>query len=130
YYRDATSPQIGISTDVPEGAPQEDRRKVLIRRTCSISPDRQQAGRYGMTALSIDRPRSRRSALAGLGASGVVLALAGQVAHAASVLTTTTHQLTGMWVSMANPNRAEDPQFPAPSLFAADGTVVLGFVPA
>ena len=83
-----------------------------------------------MTALSIDRPLSRRSALAGLGASGVVLALAGQVAHAAQDLTTTNHPLTGMWLAMANPNRAEDPQFPAPSLFAADGTVVLGFVPA
>jgi hypothetical protein len=35
-----------------------------------------------------------------------------------------------MWLAMANPARAEDPQFPAPSLFAADGTVVLGWPPA
>lgn len=83
-----------------------------------------------MTASSIDRPLSRRSALAGLGASGVVLALAGQVAHAAQDLTTANHPLTGMWLAIANPTRAEDPQFPAPSLFGADGTVVLGFVPA
>jgi len=31
---------------------------------------------------------------------------------------------------MANPSRAADPQFPAPSLFTADGTVLLGFIPA
>jgi len=41
------------------------------------------------------------------------------------------HPMTGMWLAMANPlRRGEDPQFPAPSLFAADGTVILGFVPA
>ena len=45
-------------------------------------------------------------------------------------MSTADHPLMGMWLAMANPPRAEDPQVPVPSLFAADGTVILGFVPA
>jgi hypothetical protein len=46
-------------------------------------------------------------------------------------MSTADHPLMGMWLAMANPPRqGNDPQFPAPSLFAADGTVILGFVPA
>ena len=46
-------------------------------------------------------------------------------------MSTADHPLMGMWLAMANPaRRGQDPQFPAPSLFAADGTVILGFVPA
>jgi hypothetical protein len=46
-------------------------------------------------------------------------------------MSTADHPLMGMWLAMANPaRRGVDSQFPAPSLFAADGTVVLGFVPA
>lgn len=37
------------------------------------------------------------------------------------------HPLTGIWLAMANPPIPEDPQFPATSLFAADGTVLLVF---
>jgi hypothetical protein len=73
---------------------------------------------------------SRRTALAGLGAAGLVLALGARGAYAAQAISTAAHPLTGMWLAMANPARAEDPKFPAPSLFATDGTVVLGFVPA
>jgi hypothetical protein len=46
-------------------------------------------------------------------------------------MSTADHPLMGMWLAMANSPRQDlDPQFPAPSLFAADGTVILGFVPA
>jgi hypothetical protein len=46
-------------------------------------------------------------------------------------MTTADHPLMGVWLAMANaPRRDQDPQYPAPSIFAADGTVVLAFVPA
>jgi hypothetical protein len=35
--------------------------------------------------------------------------------------------LTGTWLAMANPPLPDDPQFAAPSLFAADGSVLLVF---
>jgi hypothetical protein len=73
---------------------------------------------------------SRRTALAGLGAGSLAVALGARDARAAQTMSTADHPLTGMWLAMANPARAEDPKFPAPSLFAADGTVILGFVPA
>ena len=74
---------------------------------------------------------SRRAALAGLGAGTLGLALGARGAGAAQGMTTADHPLTGVWLAMANPTRrGEDAQFPAPSLFAADGSVVLGFVPA
>lgn len=77
---------------------------------------------------------SRRAALAGLGAAGAGLAMAAAVGQAAAQDATPTdraaHPLTGMWLAMANPARAEDPQLPATSLFAADGTVILNFTPA
>ncbi len=34
-----------------------------------------------------------------------------------------------MWLAMANPSLAENPQFPAPSFFTADGYVILEFPP-
>jgi hypothetical protein len=37
------------------------------------------------------------------------------------------HPMTGMWLAMANPPLPDDPQVPAPSLLAADGTVMLMF---
>ena len=77
-----------------------------------------------------DHSISRRSALAGIGAGGLAVALGARAGIAAQGMTTADHPLTGMWLAMANPAGAEDPQLPAPSLFAADGTVILGFVPA
>jgi hypothetical protein len=77
-----------------------------------------------------DRSLSRRTALAGLGVGSLVAGLGTRSAGAAQAPVTADHPLVGMWLAMANPPRAEDPKFPAPSLFAADGTVVLGFVPA
>src|SRR5262245_34490827 len=78
---------------------------------------------------------SKQSPLAGLsrrsvvGSLGLTAALGlGQVDRAAAQGTDlTSHPLTGTWPAMANPPRPEDPQFPAPSLFAADGTVLLVF---
>jgi len=37
------------------------------------------------------------------------------------------HPLCGVWLAMANPPLPESPQIPVPSIFAADGTVVLSF---
>jgi len=75
---------------------------------------------------------SRRTALAGLGAGGLGFALATTNRQtAAAALSTADHPLMGVWLAMANPSGGDqDPQFPAPSIFAADGTVVLGFVSA
>lgn len=73
---------------------------------------------------------SRRAALASAGAGGALLALAGHAARASAQETSdlAAHPLTGTWLAMANPAaRPDDPQFPAPSLFAADGTMLLVF---
>jgi hypothetical protein len=60
---------------------------------------------------------------AGLAALGLV------EGHRVSAQSTdlASHPLTGTWLAMANPPLPDDPQFPAPSLFAADGTVLLLF---
>jgi hypothetical protein len=84
-----------------------------------------------MTDRRSNNTVSRRTAVAGLGAGGLGIALGARSAGAASSMSTANHPLMGMWLAMANPTRrGVDEQFPAPSLFAADGTVVLGFVPA
>jgi hypothetical protein len=84
-----------------------------------------------MTTSKTTETISRRTALAGIGAAGVGVALGARSTRAAQTMSTADHPLTGMWLAMANPpRRGKDPQFPAPSLFAADGTVILGFVPA
>ena len=72
---------------------------------------------------------SRRVALASAGAGGALLALAGHAARASAqpAADLAGHPLTGTWLAMANPPIPEDPQFAAPSLFAADGTVLLLF---
>ena len=82
-----------------------------------------------MTTAHENSNVSRRTALAGLGASAAVLATSRH--GAAQTMSTADHPLMGVWLAMANPPaQRDDPQFPAPSIFAADGTVVLGFVPA
>ena len=83
-----------------------------------------------MATSGIERSLSRRTALAGLGAGGLVVALGARDARGAQSMSTADHPLTGMWLALANPARAEDPQVPGPALFAADGTVVLNWVPA
>jgi hypothetical protein len=85
-----------------------------------------------MTGDRSTSPRSqfnRRAALAGAGFAGALLALAGRVHHvqAQGRPDLADHPLTGTWLAMANPPLPEDPPFAAPSLFAADGTVLLLF---
>lgn len=70
---------------------------------------------------------SRRLAVGGAGL-GLAFAALGRVNRAAAhAVDYSDHPLCGRWMAMANPPLPEDPQFPAPSLFAADGTVVLIF---
>jgi len=87
-----------------------------------------------MSSSTTGNTTTRRTALAGLGAGGLGLTLAtgrARTARVAQEMSTADHPLMGMWLAMANPaRRGVDPQIPVPSLFAADGTVVLGFVPA
>jgi pimeloyl-ACP methyl ester carboxylesterase len=76
---------------------------------------------------------SRRSALAGIGAGslGAALGMAtspgGVVAQDDASSSLAAHPLAGVWLAMANPMLPESPQIPVPSLFAADGTVLLEF---
>jgi hypothetical protein len=84
-----------------------------------------------MSTSRSDGSLSRRTALVGLGAGGIGAALAagGRIAAAQEEApdATANHPLTGTWMAMANPPLPEDPQVAAPSLFAADGTVLLLF---
>jgi hypothetical protein len=75
---------------------------------------------------------SRRTALGSAGALAAVLGLNSRFSRAAAQEATSDlagHPLTGTWLAMANPPLAEDPPFAAPSLFGADGTVLLVFPP-
>ncbi len=83
-----------------------------------------------MTTSTTTPSLSRRTALAGLGAGGLAVALGAGSARADQGMSTADHPLTGMWLALANPARAEDPQVPGAALFAADGSVVLNWVPA
>ena len=84
-----------------------------------------------MSTADVRASLTRRTALSGLGAGGLGVALGSQGGRAAQSMSTADHPLMGMWLAMANAaRRGIDRQFPAPSLFAADGTVILGFVPA
>jgi len=49
------------------------------------------------------------------------------LAQDATPVTLANHPLTGTWLAMANPPLPDDPQIAAPSLFGADGTVLLMF---
>jgi hypothetical protein len=74
---------------------------------------------------------SRRAALGRAGAVAAALGLGGRLGRAAAQEATPAalagHPLTGTWLALANPPLETDPQFAAPSLFAADGTVLLTF---
>lgn len=73
---------------------------------------------------------SRRTALGSAGAMAAVLGLGSSFDRASAQdapADLAGHPLAGTWMAMANTPRPDDPQFPAPSLFAADGTVLLGF---
>ena len=74
---------------------------------------------------------SRRAALGSAGAFAAVLGVGNRLgraaAHQDAAVDLSAHPMAGTWLAMANPPLPEDPQFPAPSLFAADGTVLLVF---
>lgn len=92
------------------------------------------AGRFTMKSLSVHSPSalSRRLALGRVGAAAAALGLSlgaarGRAAAQEAATDLANHPLTGTWLAMANPALPDDPQFPAPSLFTADGVVLLVF---
>ena len=70
---------------------------------------------------------NRRTAMAGAGLVAAFASLGHVGRAAAQAVDYSSHPLCGTWLAMANPPLPEDPKFPAPSLFAADGTVLLIF---
>lgn len=80
-----------------------------------------------MNTSRASAPVSRRTALAGLSAGGIGIALAAQGSGAAQEISRADHPMTGVWMAMANPPLPDDPQVAAPSIFGADGTVLLMF---
>jgi len=64
------------------------------------------------------------TAVALAGAAAAVRPTAAQEATPGSLA---DHPLTGVWLAMANPPLPDDPQVAAPSVFGADGTVLLVF---
>lgn len=79
-----------------------------------------------MSFHDLTSPITRRIALASFGAGGLALAT-GRSTAGRQATNLADHPLTGMWLAMANPASPEDPQFPAPSYYGADGTVLLSF---
>jgi len=81
-----------------------------------------------MTSQQPTHSLSRRTTLAALAGGSLALGLGSRAAAAqAEPVDHTGHPLTGMWLAMPPATLPEDPPFPAPSLFAADGTVLLSF---
>jgi hypothetical protein len=73
---------------------------------------------------------NRRAALGGAATLAAMVGLMGRTGHAAAHgkhVDYSRHPLTGMWLAMANPALPESPQFPAPSLFTADGFFIANF---
>lgn len=69
-------------------------------------------------------PLNRRSALGGIGVVAA-LGLSGLRTTVAQEADLATHPLTGVWMAMANPPLPDEPQYAGPSIFSADGLVVL-----
>lgn len=83
-----------------------------------------------MTTRSTHRSVTRRTALAGIGAGGLGVALATRHTHvSAQGATLADHPLAGTWLAIVNPPSPDAPQFAAPSLFTADGQVLLSWPP-
>jgi hypothetical protein len=80
-----------------------------------------------MSRLNSKPSVSRRAALAGVSADGLGVALGIRSSRSAQAMSTADHPLTGVWLAMANPPLPDDPQVAAPSIFGADGTVLLMF---
>jgi hypothetical protein len=83
-----------------------------------------------MTISTTIETISRRTALTGLAAGGLGLALATTCVGASAQAAATdlaNHPLAGTWLAMANPPLPEDPQIAVPSYYGADGSVLLMF---
>lgn len=83
-----------------------------------------------MTASRSANPISRRTALAGLGAGSLGLALAAPslaVSAQEEPGDLADHPLTGAWLALANAQSPGDPPAPVPSVYTPDGIVVLAF---
>ena len=74
-------------------------------------------------------PANRRQLLAALGGGSLALALAASPGRALAQETPdySNHPLTGVWLAMANPALPENPQFPAPGVFTANGIAITNF---
>jgi hypothetical protein len=73
---------------------------------------------------------NRRAALGGAATLAAMVGLMGRTGHASAHrkrVDYSRHPLTGMWLAMPNPALPENPQFPAPSLFTADGFTIFIF---
>ncbi|MFT4039351.1 MAG: alpha/beta hydrolase, partial [Thermomicrobiales bacterium] len=68
---------------------------------------------------------SRRLAVGGAGIGLTLAGLSRANRAAAQAVDYSDHPLCGTWLAMANPPLPEDPQFPSPALFAADGTALI-----
>ncbi len=87
-----------------------------------------------MTTSNTSHSVSRRATLAGLGAGGLGLGLALAAPGASTSAQVDAsdlagHPLAGVWQAMVNPPSPDAPQFPAPSVFAPDGSVLLIWPP-
>jgi hypothetical protein len=74
---------------------------------------------------------NRRAALGGTATLAAMVGLMGRTGHASAhgkQVDYSRHPLTGMWMTMANPALPENPQFPTPALFSADG-FMMGILP-
>ncbi len=83
-----------------------------------------------MTSIQPSKFISRRAAIAGFGASGLGIALASTIGTTSALDTPAdlaSHLLTGTWLAMGNPASPDNPQYPVPSYFGADGSVLLAF---
>ena len=78
-----------------------------------------------MTTNRAALPLNRRAALLGGSASVAALGLSSLRPAAAQESDLASHPLTGVWMAMANPPLPDEPQYAGPSIFSADGLVVL-----
>ncbi|MDQ3540216.1 MAG: hypothetical protein M3440_05965 [Chloroflexota bacterium] len=80
--------------------------------------------------MSEQRTVSRRSALTGVGAGGLGLALGSRLAGASAGAQTGSvadHPLIGIWMAMVTLPSAPDVAVAVPSIYSADGSVLLVF---
>lgn len=70
---------------------------------------------------------SRRLAVGGAIGASVASLGQGVLPAAAQAVNLADHPMAGTWMAMANPPLPDSPQMAAPSLFSADGTVLLMF---